>query len=79
MKYKTVVQVTESGKILRLFHENGRLVAEILVHGPLNRVLQNCEDELPIISGRPNVFRGELFGLAGYEYLNCDTEVIEER
>ena len=29
--------------------------------------------------GRPNVYRGEVFGLAGYEYLNIESEKIEEK
>jgi hypothetical protein len=41
--------------------------------------VQNCEANTPITKGRPNVFRGELFGLAGYEYLNVAQEKIEEK
>jgi hypothetical protein len=68
-----------TGKIVQIFHENGRLIAQILVHGPLAEVAQNCAEYQPIIKGRPNVFRGELFGLAGYEFLNVLEERIEER
>lgn len=64
---------------MRILHENGRILAEILVHGPLHKVAQNCDEEKPIINGRANIYRGECWGLAGYEYLNIDTECVEER
>lgn len=73
------LQISDSGKIARLLHTNGRIIAEFLVHGPLKKVVDNCERESPIVSGRANVYRGELFGLAGYEYLNIDEERLEER
>jgi hypothetical protein len=71
--------ISETGKIAQIFHENGRLVAEILVHGPLLKTALACHKELPIVIGRPNVFRGELYGLAGWEYLNVEEERIEEK
>jgi hypothetical protein len=52
---------------------------EALVHGPLLKVSQNCDEEAPILRGRPNVFRAEVFGLAGYEFLDVDSERIEEK
>ena len=73
------LELSDSGKIAQLFHTNGRLIAEILVHGPLRKVAKNCEESRPILAGRPNVYRGELFGLAGYEFLDISTETIKEK
>lgn len=74
------IKVSESGKIIQIYHDtNRRLIAEIFVHGPFGQVLRNCAENNEIIKGTPNVFRGELFGLAGYEFLNVEEERIEER
>lgn len=70
---------SDSGKLCKIFHTNGRLIAELLTHGPLQEAAENCNNLRPIIPGRPNVFRGEVFGLAGYEFLNVNEERIEER
>ena len=67
------------GKIGRLIHTNGRIIAEFLFHGPLEAIVGNCEGQRPVLSGRPNIFRGELFGLASDEYLNIAEQKIEER
>ena len=74
-----ILSISETGKIAQLFHTNGRLIAEILIHGPLLKVAINCHESRPVLTGRPNVFRAECYGLAGYEYLNIDDEVIEEK
>ena len=74
------LELSESGKLLRIVvPENGRLVAEILVHGPLSQALQNCLENAPVLKGRPNVFRGDLWGLAGYELLDTENEIIREK
>jgi hypothetical protein len=75
----TNLELSESGKILYLTHPNGRKIAEILVHGPLASVLENCNQEKPLLKGRPNIYRGELFGLAGYELLDVENERIIEK
>ena len=67
------------GKIARIKHENGRIIAEFLVHGPLSSVIENCNSNVPITKGYPNIFRGELFGLAGYEILDTENECIIEK
>jgi hypothetical protein len=79
IKTPCILSISDSGRIAQIFHTNGRLITELLVHGPLLHVAQNCEANIPITKGRPNVFRGELFGLAGYEYLNVEQEKIEEK
>ena len=76
---KANLEISESGRVLRIFHENGRLISELLIHGPLSKVMKNCDEQRPILNGRPNVFRGECFGLAGYEFLNVSEERIEEK
>lgn len=73
------INIAPDGKVCRIIHENGRIIAEFIVHGPLDRVIQNCNEMAPILNGRPNVFRGELYGLAGYEYLNVEEGRVEER
>lgn len=79
MTISTKLEISDSGKIVKIFHENGRLIAEVLVKGPLLQAALNCHDNVPIVTGRPNVYRAECFGLAGWEYLNCETEQIEEK
>ena len=66
-------------KIATLKHENGRIIAQFLYHGPLNAVALNCVKQQPIINGRPNMFRGELYQLAGYELLDIENERVVER
>ena len=68
-----------SGKIWKLQAPNGRIIAEILVHGPLRAVVENAEEGKKILPGRANIFRGELFGLCPWEFLNVDLERIEEK
>lgn len=71
--------ISESGKVMQLHHENGRLIAEVLIHGPLLETAQNCTDRKPLLKGRPNVYRAECFGLAGYEFLDMSNECIKEK
>lgn len=73
------IETSDSGRIIRFTHENGRIIAEIYVHGPFKNVLENCDQNLRITNGRANIFRGELFGLAGYEILDLENERITER
>ena len=75
----TQLEFSTSGRLCRIFHENGRLIAEFLVHGPLAQVAQNCDNLVPIVQGRLNVFRAEVWRLAGYEYLDLEGERITER
>ena len=79
MNIPCTLALSDSGKIAQIFHTNGRLIAELLVHGPLLKVALNAAALRPILTGRPNVYRGEVFGLAGYEYLNIESEKIEEK
>lgn len=79
MTVNASLDLTPSGRILTIQGENGRVIAEILVHGPLGRVIENCKNDRPVERGYANIFRGELFGLAGYEFLNVEKERIEER
>jgi hypothetical protein len=74
------INISETGRLLRIIHPgNGRIIAEILVHGHLKRVIAACDNSEPIQHGRANIFRGELFQLAGYEFLNTENESIEEK
>lgn len=66
-------------KIATLKHENGRIIAQFLYHGPLDAVVLNCVRQQPIINGRPNMFRGELYQLAGYELLDVENERVVEK
>jgi hypothetical protein len=66
-------------KIATLKHENGRIIAQFLYHGPLDAVVLNCVRQQPIINGRPNIFRGELYQLAGYELLDVEKERVVEK
>ena len=76
---QVTLALTNSGRILTLTAINGRIIAEILVHGSLSDVLSNCLTEKPITKGRANIFRGELFQLAGYEVLDTENERIIEK
>lgn len=78
-RYRCTLEVSQTGKTVRIIHENGRVIAELLVHGCLARVAENCARNEPIIAGRSNLFRGELYQLAPYEILNFAEEFIVER
>lgn len=73
------LDISDSGKFAEIRLESGRIIAQFLVHGLLKRVAENCRFENEILPGRPNIFRGELFQLAGYEFLNRENETIEEK
>lgn len=73
------LELSDSGKICKLKTESNRTIAELFVHGYLKRVIENAIDNVPMINGKPNVFRAEVYQLAGYEFLNCDEEMIEEK
>ncbi len=73
------LDISDSGKFAELRLNNGRIIAQFLVHGLLKRVSENCVSRNEILAGRPNIFRGELFQLASYEYLNREEEMIEEK
>lgn len=74
-----ILEISDSGKFAEIRLENGRIIAQFLIHGLLKRVAENCMNGTEIISGRPNIFRGELYQLAPYEYLNDRDEQIEEK
>jgi hypothetical protein len=73
------LELSESGRFMRLKAHNGRIIMEALVHGPLAQVAYNCSVSASIASGRPNIFRGELHGLSGYEILDVENESIYEK
>ncbi len=73
------LDISSSGRLAELRLNNGRIIAQFLVHGLLKRVSENCISANEILVGRPNIFRGELFQLASYEYLNREEERIEEK
>ena len=86
MKYSCTLEFSNSGRIawLRLSGQKESL-AEFYVHGPFANVADaaasartsaNATAFAPVI---PKVFRAEVFGLAGYEYLNKTEERIEEK
>jgi glutamine cyclotransferase len=74
-----LLTISDSGRVLTIKHSTGRVIAEILVHGHLKKVLENIDNNNPIAKGIANIFRGELYQLAGYEWLNTDYEIIEEK
>lgn len=78
-KLDCILELSPSGKIARITAANGRIIAEVLVHGPLNKVVENCANNVPIVNGRPNIYRGELWGLASYELLDLEEEAIKEK
>src|SRR5260221_14233507 len=71
---RTNLSISESGRVMTITATNGRIIAEILVHGPLKQVIENCLNEASIQKGRANIFRGELWGLSGYEFLDVESE-----
>lgn len=73
------LEFSESGKIVRITSDNGRIILEALVHGPLKKVAENCTSNNSIVPGRANMFRGELYGLAGYELLDTENERVIEK
>lgn len=79
MTLPALITISESGRVLTIRHSSGRVIAEVLVHGHLKKVLENINDSQPISKGIANIFRGELYQLAGYEWLNTDYEIIEEK
>jgi hypothetical protein len=79
MQYEVLLSITKSGRIARVSAPNGRIIAEFLVKGFLNKALHNAVSNLPIEKGRVNVFRGELRQLAPYEYLDIKEEDIYDR
>jgi hypothetical protein len=77
---KAELEFSESGRILRILcPDNNRIIAEILVHGPLRACAKNAAGNVPIQKGRPNIYRGELYGLTGYEILDKELENIIEK
>ena len=79
MKAKCTLEIPDDSHILRITHENGRLVGEILFHGPLDKVLLNCDQMRPQLTGRPNHYRAECFGLAGYETIDFESERVVDK
>ena len=86
MKLNCTLEFSESGKICWIRIANGNpplTIGEFLVHGPLDRIAKLASGGLIPIQKEgqilPKVFRGEIFGLAGYEFLNKTDERIEER
>ena len=86
MKYNCTLEFSDSGKILWVKLSGNIVVAELMIHGPLDKVLRAAARSRPNHTETehngqplPKVFRGELFGLAGYEYLNKTEERIEEK
>lgn len=67
-------EISQTGRSLTLYSESsGQLIAEIIVHGFLARAMEMSEQI------GTYVYRGEMFQLAGYEYLDKENEVITER
>lgn len=73
------LQFSDSGKICRILSSNGRIIAEMYVHGPLVVCALNAMNNKEIVKGRPNIYRGELDFLDKNEFLNTRNECIEER
>lgn len=74
-----ILDISDSGRLAQLRLESGRIIAELIVHGLLKRVAENCIQSNDILAGRPNIFRGELYQLAGYEYLDKESESVLEK
>lgn len=72
------IEFSALGRTVRILNAtNGNLIAEILVHGFLKRAFDSSEF---VDAGASRyVFRGELFQLAGYEFLDIPNEQITER
>lgn len=79
MEINCKMSFSESGKIVRIVAENGRIILEALVHGSLERCALNADNDIPISRGTANIFRGELYALAGYEILDIANERIIEK
>lgn len=65
-----MVIIENNGKICTIRNKQGVVLAEILVHGFLERALD---------SNGIYVFRGELYQLAQYEYLDKENQMITEK
>lgn len=73
------MQFSDSGKICKILADNGRIIAELLCHGPMVKCAINADRNNEVISGRANIYRGEVHGLTAYEFLDVENETIEER
>ena len=72
-------QVGKSGRMYQITHENGRIIAQFIVHGPFQTVLDNCVSKEPMARGKANIFRGELFGLSSWEFIDTEKGCVYEK
>lgn len=77
--YRTKLEISDTGKIATIRHENGRAIAEFYVDGPLAVAAYNVDRQIPVKKGRVNIFRGELQALDRDEMLDIANEVIRTR
>ena len=76
MTLNVVLEISKSGKIAKIYALNGRIIAEILVEGPLLDCAENAQSNIPIIKGLANIYRGELIPIDRNEYLDSRAERI---
>ena len=79
MHEEIILKHSESGKILQLLAPNGRTILEILIHGDILGPINSAINNLPIVKGRSNIFRGECFQLANWELLDLENERVIEK
>lgn len=75
-QYPTVLSISESGEIAIITAGNGRVIAELLVYGPLKQAAQNASNNTPPERGRVNIFRGDMNQLEKDEFLDIEAELI---
>lgn len=64
------LEVSNTGRSIRIYNESGSLRAVLIIHGFLDRAL---------LSQGNYVFYGEMYQLAGYERIDVENEVIYEQ
>jgi len=74
-----ILEISDSGKLAEIRMESGRIIAQFVVHGLLKKVAEHCNSGSEILAGKANIFRGELYQIAPYEYLDREKEVVLER
>jgi hypothetical protein len=76
MTLNVALKISDSGKLVTIYAMNGRIIAEVLVQGPFYDCAENANNNVPIIKGLANIYRGELIPIDRDEYLDVRAERI---
>ncbi len=77
--YNVNLSISESGKIVTLITQTGRVIAQLYCDGPLNIAAYNASNNIPFEKGRVNIFRGDIMQLEKYEFLDIQNECISNK